>query len=885
MANPLHQNFFEYQPTKDLNRFLREYGQACLSNTTPAAPDGFVNVTWQTDSTGNMSAYVPQGGQGDLSFKGAWSDTTTYGIGDVVTFEGSSFVGLTADNLNNNPETSGSNWAVLAEGGGGGVEPGSNGLVPFYTGSTEVGPSTINSPDGNSLNIPEGNLSLNQVYVAPAVTLGDSFGGIINLDNEFQVTGPGWSFGNAGGWTTNAATQSHMEIAQRGIGQNRAGYINKHAVGDTAGMYHYIWSDGGIYGQSDEGVTGMTMELNENFSYFTSTVASTTGTGDQAPVFNDSSTESNWTTDGAFMLNISRPLHSGSLTGSGETKWNSSFINLVPTSGSLPLSTSVGFISVGTTLSLSGVAGDGGYIITACVNNPTAALQNLVGQNITILGFTNSSNNGTFGITGFDGSGNLLTTNVSTVAETHAATATSPAICSPQTNSAAPIHMAVTLTLQNVDSVTSRDLVVGDIITVAGSNFPEQSKVTSAAPSSGGNQNVTITIRNPNTSAYFFCGGVQGSYISSAENLAFSGMRSSYYAYGSTDGTNLIYAFNNGGDTINHNNTIPQSGNEAFTTTGAFTLYPGAEVVVNHDLGHNCELEPNRVAWTIGDSVENPHFPVFGGTALWVTKTQKTPTNSSSGSDLVLFQAGGPGWGGANANTVTINNSNPVTMYNVASPTPGPLIPPTGITLNGVYTYGLQMQAQDTNPCILFHGNVNPANALTQTQLVMVFDYLESSAIQFVPDPTGRDAGYYQIQNLNINNKFTVNGNEVGNGATGTYSADGVGSITFAGGTIDSFVGVSYPFNVTADYTAAPTDSFINCQNTVPIIVTLHNFAGTIPPPQVTITNEGTSTVTLSCNSSLPFPTAGYVIPTGGAVTVAAVNGAGTYAIIGSFNP
>src|ERR1700679_2481403 len=58
-----HQNFFEFQPTKDLNRFLREYGQACLNNNTPAPPSGSVNISWQTDSTGNLSAFVPEGGE------------------------------------------------------------------------------------------------------------------------------------------------------------------------------------------------------------------------------------------------------------------------------------------------------------------------------------------------------------------------------------------------------------------------------------------------------------------------------------------------------------------------------------------------------------------------------------------------------------------------------------------------------------------------------------------------------------------------------------------------------------------------------------------------------------------------------------------------------
>jgi len=34
---------------------------ANLNNTTPAAPGGNVNVSWQKDTLGNVSAYVPTG--------------------------------------------------------------------------------------------------------------------------------------------------------------------------------------------------------------------------------------------------------------------------------------------------------------------------------------------------------------------------------------------------------------------------------------------------------------------------------------------------------------------------------------------------------------------------------------------------------------------------------------------------------------------------------------------------------------------------------------------------------------------------------------------------------------------------------------------------------
>jgi hypothetical protein len=69
---------------------------------------------------------------------------------------------------------------------------------------------------------------------------------------------------------------------------------------------------------------------------------------------------------------------------------------------------------------------------------------------------------------------------------------------------------------------------------------------------------------------------------------------------------------------------LPQLGSEAAVADGGassgFHLYPGAEVVANADQGFNCTLEQNNVLWAPGDLVENPHFPIFGGTGMWVTR-------------------------------------------------------------------------------------------------------------------------------------------------------------------------------------------------------------------------------------------------------------------------
>lgn len=63
----LHSNFFEYQPTVDLNVIIREYGKTYLNDEIPAPPDGFTNIKWQTDSKGNISAYGSGGGGGTIT--------------------------------------------------------------------------------------------------------------------------------------------------------------------------------------------------------------------------------------------------------------------------------------------------------------------------------------------------------------------------------------------------------------------------------------------------------------------------------------------------------------------------------------------------------------------------------------------------------------------------------------------------------------------------------------------------------------------------------------------------------------------------------------------------------------------------------------------------
>ncbi|HEV2853700.1 MAG TPA: SBBP repeat-containing protein [Thermoanaerobaculia bacterium] len=88
-----------------------------------------------------------------FTWKGVWSGTTTYALGDVVQFDGSSYISLTDGNTGNVPDTSPASWALVAQRGDTGAtgsqgQPGPPG-PPGATGATgEQGPVGPPGPQG-----------------------------------------------------------------------------------------------------------------------------------------------------------------------------------------------------------------------------------------------------------------------------------------------------------------------------------------------------------------------------------------------------------------------------------------------------------------------------------------------------------------------------------------------------------------------------------------------------------------------------------------------------------------------------------------------------------------------------------------------------------------
>jgi len=97
-----------------------------MASVGPAGPAGAVGAQGPAGVAGPSGPQGPQGPQGSqgpagasgLNFQGAYSALTAYALNDVVTYAGSSFVSLAAENMGNTPGVT-SQWAVLAQGGTG----------------------------------------------------------------------------------------------------------------------------------------------------------------------------------------------------------------------------------------------------------------------------------------------------------------------------------------------------------------------------------------------------------------------------------------------------------------------------------------------------------------------------------------------------------------------------------------------------------------------------------------------------------------------------------------------------------------------------------------------------------------------------------------------
>jgi hypothetical protein len=86
--------------------------QGLTGATGSTGPQGVQGPAGDTGATGAAGATGPQGPP--VNFIGPWDGGATYNVGDSVSYLGSSYISLVASNSANEPDTSPTQWAVLA---------------------------------------------------------------------------------------------------------------------------------------------------------------------------------------------------------------------------------------------------------------------------------------------------------------------------------------------------------------------------------------------------------------------------------------------------------------------------------------------------------------------------------------------------------------------------------------------------------------------------------------------------------------------------------------------------------------------------------------------------------------------------------------------------
>lgn len=556
----------------------------------------------------------------------------------------------------------------------------------------------------------------------------------------------------------------------RGISQLFGGNLSCRKTNDCAGFYIYPYADGGSATGADEGIELMAADGGETTGYFHGTLSSIDATGTFPLVVPTSGNQ--WLTDGTHLLDISKGTIAGTLNGYslpliGSTQSQ----RYLPVANTLPLTTSW-CQDTGSRNLIRKPTNQASIATIACVPYMiNGAITPMAGPSATPAVFTGSitltqltvsgSPSSALGIgqivfgtnvqigtriTGFGsgagGAGTYTVNNSQTVAAGAMQSLLAPglafvpgpndpehyAVLSAGGAPAQAIFMgSVSGSQLTVTSVGSGVIVAGQYLTGAGVtgltqivsagsgsggtgtyNLNKTQTVASETMGSTGTQTLVVAYRAPNVNPYLYQGGIAGQYISFKDNLARTGMRSSYEAYGSLTGNDLLFWFNyNENQQATQN--LPATGNEAETPYSGYTLVPGAEIVANLNGGMVVQLEPNNVNWGANDVIEDPHYPVINtqGMHLDVTVNTAPIVNSSTLFDMNIH---GSGFGGTGAQAFRLTLGTPYTSY---IPYGGWMIPPAGFYLQsagaGAWGSGLRLSAAPINGgCLVCIVSDNP---------------------------------------------------------------------------------------------------------------------------------------------------------------------------------
>ena len=476
---------------------------------------------------------------------------------------------------------------------------------------------------------------------------------LIGYYNSYKFNTPGYSWGNAGGWSVQHGVSENGFFNTRGIGQMYVSKSVKHATGDFAAQYVYASTDGGITAKSDEGFTLDTREGGETDNWFHGKVAAgvTPGTTLLPVSYVAGPQSQDTTTDGAYMLDISKGTISGVVTGP-ESVVEGTSVHVMPVSVKLPVSTGIGIVDTSIprikvedtpeVITLTHTRLIRGSFVTgkACLAGGWYPEQVLVTkvelaeggfQNITIVhknpNVTDEKNPTSIWQGGLCGQyisldRNLARDGFRTSYEVVGATDSS--------------HLAY---LWNVNGGTKQNVL---------RIYHPPSLLKDLSRKKG-----VVTARFSHANQSYIFDHAASVVIADASNPSF-------------DGTVHLPAFEND---RNDNLTWSQPGPDETAQSAAinlpasyygFHLYPGAEVI-GPKMAGGVPLEPNTVEWAPGDIIENPHNPSFGMNGRMTMLVQNTLSNNSNSVGQVWgFRGSGIS---ANYYPSVWTNANPCSMY------------------------------------------------------------------------------------------------------------------------------------------------------------------------------------------------------------------------------
>jgi hypothetical protein len=147
--------------------------------TGPQGPMGVIGATGGAGAAGPAGPSGATGAQGPpASFRGNWSSSTTYALGDAVfcaacSSSGSSYVSLVANNVGFDPPTSNVKWSLLARQGATGAAGvmGATGLTGPQGVPGPQGPAGANGTNGSGVNA----VSFAMEFINPGTNGGTTF--------------------------------------------------------------------------------------------------------------------------------------------------------------------------------------------------------------------------------------------------------------------------------------------------------------------------------------------------------------------------------------------------------------------------------------------------------------------------------------------------------------------------------------------------------------------------------------------------------------------------------------------------------------------------------------------------------------------------------------